>query len=230
MAENNTESGQPEEQVQTPNEQVSAGGGDQQSSPVSEPQIAELSEVIKDLQGQVRALQGDKDRGIARVGKQVDELTKQLERYEAYRADGKDPAAALREMQIDALLGSQGEVSVPETTPKEAGGTASQESTVDTATILQATGLDANDADVLALIRDGAPAEQYIALAAKKKAQPETPPQPAQAMPVGGGTSVAEESIGDITAALQAEYAKTPMNMPKIRELKAKQEALLPKQ
>jgi hypothetical protein len=49
-------------------------------------------------------------------------------------------------------------------------------------------------------------------------------------MPVGGGTSVAEESIGDITAALQAEYAKTPMNMPKIRELKAKQEALLPKQ
>ena len=175
----------------------------------------------------MRALQGDKDRGIANVGKQVTELTKQMEKYEAYRADGKDPEAALREMQIDALLGSQGEVSPTTSTPTGEVGTDPQASVVDTKTILTATGLDANDPDVIDLIGKGAKAEGYIALAAQKKAQPETEPNAAQALPVGGGASVPGDTLEQTTAELQEALAKVPVDIEKVRELKAKQAALL---
>ncbi len=69
-----------------------------QPSAIDYAKLAEALEPVID-----RKLQSQKDSRIAKLTGRVDEFSKQLENYFAY-AGGKVDQAALRQMQIDALL------------------------------------------------------------------------------------------------------------------------------
>jgi len=231
MAENSKESGQLEGEVTEPTVTPSTGEGTQTSA-------ADVEAIVEALLPHIdervqRATQSTKDKRIAKLQGSVDGFAEQLAELEELKGHGWSQEQALDIMGLQGQpLATMPGGSTDTATPTgevgiHADGTDPQASVVDTKTILTATGLDANDPDVITLIGKGANAEGYIALAAQRKAQPETEPNAAQALPVGGGATVTESTLEETTAELQAALAKVPVDIKKVRELKAKQAELL---
>ncbi len=211
MGNENMEGGQAAGTVGQPNQSASAANGDQQLSSVD---VKTLESLVKDLAGQVRALQSDKDRGVHKLDQKLNSLTETIKQYEKYR--GKyEPDEAQWRMQVDALL-AQGQ-GIPQADVPSAGGggTPTQAAGVDTATLVKAVGLDANSPEVLAAIRDHQDNlfEQYAAitnLAVKRQAAQQTPPNSAQIMSAGGGQPVPSVTVDSLTA----EYQNLTKNIP----------------
>ena len=226
----NTDGGQPSGTVGQPTQPVSASAGDKQHSSVES--VDRLEAALRELQGQVRALQGEKDRGVHEVKGQVQTLMKQLEWVERAKARGLSLDEIEEQLELKALLQGNKQGNSPTGSPVAAAGSPAQVAGIDTQALLSNLGLNANDAEVIQALRDGDFGAQLGKLAslsaAKKAQQPAREPNPAALMPSVGGQSVPVENLETISAELEQELAKPIKDMKRIRELAAKQKALLP--
>lgn len=209
----------------------------EQGSPGGESQLEALSQQVTELTGTVRALQSEKDKGVARISREVKDLAEQLESYYERREAGLSHEQALREEVLDEIVaertGTPSDATVP---PVE--GAAPQLAVADEgylSTILNLAGLNSNDPDVIELLRkERDPIKRMNAigeLAESRKQAQTTPPNPAAVMSAGGGQAVESEDLESITKELQAEFLKPagPEQRKRIQELQKKQKELIPK-
>jgi hypothetical protein len=200
-------------------------------SPGTESQLEVALKELGELKGQVRALQSEKDKGIAKVSKQFKELSEELKQYEEWKTRGKTPEEAQREMLIDQILKEyQGS---PESTEVPQPATVASPDYL--SPVLEMAGLKSDDPEVVEILRkENNPAVligEIKKLSENRKQAPPKAPAPGAAMSTGAGTAIESESLESITAELQAEIAKpaTPATRARIKELRKKHEALLPK-
>lgn len=162
---------------------------------------------VRELEGLVRQLQGDKDRGVQKALNEVTSMREQLNQYEKLRSKGLDVEAALDQMEIQQLLQERRTTRQSTGVPVQGGGgTPPQSATVDHTTLLSQLGLDPNAPEVLNVVRSTSDPVMreatFRAMAALRGSTPKPAPNPAQQVPMGGGTSVSERTIEDVEADL----------------------------
>ena len=203
MDESNMESAPSSGAQGQPSPGVSGSSGGQPSSPVDGSAFEAVLKKLNELDSQVRAFQSGKDKGIAKLSKEFDNLSEQFARYEQYRQKGLTPEQASREIQLDDLLAERRSAvsQAPPAAPANLGGNQAQGPDTDSVveSFLKVAGLDANSADVVQILRGSADPIAQIgklsALAEQRKAQAAVPPNPAAVLPGGGGQSVPEPDL-----------------------------------
>lgn len=168
--------------------------------------------------------QSGKDTRIAKLQGKVDGFEKQLARYLELTGQPLDQKA-LRDLKIEDLLAQQSGGSSGEADVSEAVGNRKTDIPGVDEKTLSVMGLDAKDAEVVSLLKSGAPITDFVSLAARKQA---VPASPAGVMSSPGG-SAQSETLETLTAEL-VELQRDPVkNWNKLKEVGAKQKALLPK-
>ena len=189
----------------------SVGTGGKPTQPVSPGQpgansagevtLAEVLQQVKELQGHIRSLQGEKDKAVNRVQTEVRTLAEQMARYEKYRARFNDPDEAVRQMQIDDLL-AQDRAGAPQAqAPQQVqAGSRPTAAGVDYTAILNSMGLDPNSPDVVRLMTENSsPVEVINGFAslkqrAERAQQQQAPVNPAP-LPGAGGAAASSAAI-----------------------------------
>lgn len=202
----------------------------QPSSPASEPSLADVLKIVTSLDAQVRSLQGNKDKGIAKVSRRMDTVEELLAEFNALKAEGWTEKQALRLMSRDELSDKPSIEPEPAATVAK-GGNLSNSANVDTDALLIAAGIQPNDPEVTTLYRSGKTTLTDIAqFIVERKARASATPNPAQVLPGSGGQSLnAQPELDEITTELARLMDHPTANWNKIRELQEKQKALLPK-
>ncbi len=182
-----------------------------------------------------RQAQSVKDKRIAKQESRITSLEDTLAEVKALQAEGMSEKQAIQYMRTQELLDDQGK-QVPTATPPATEPAVPATVAVDDSlsAFLNLTGLKANEADVVAILRQETdPLKRVVALTSlaetRKQAQT-TPAAAGNVLPSGGGAPVSEESLETISTELQAELDKPIQDIKKIRELGKKQKELLPKQ
>jgi hypothetical protein len=227
MSDHGTDSGLTSGASGSPNQNASQGAGDQQHSPAGEQSFEAVLQKMVNIEGQLRALQSDKDKGTAKNAKRLNTLEEQLARYDKYLAKFTEPAEAKRQMAIDDLLAG-GRQETGESAEQQARpGSQATAPTVDYSATLIATHLDGSDAEVTAIIRDSDnPRLSLWELAERRASKPQTQANPAQVMSTGGGGSVGNEAEA-LTAKLQTLLKNPTANMTEISKVQAQLESLV---
>lgn len=195
-------------------------------SPTGQPNSGEtvnLAKQIEELTAQVRALQGDKDRGVHKLTQQVSDLSSRLTDYETYRSRGLSPDEAQRQMRIDQLLQTQEPAPVPQSAPPvPAPGQPSAQNQagtkVDVGRFLEAMNLDPNGPEAVMLYREGRTSPEALLQFAIEKAAKRPEVNPAQTMPAP--SSMAAPS-GDLMAEYQQKASKLPRGSTELMKLRA---------
>ncbi|MFA5378722.1 MAG: hypothetical protein WC455_23420 [Dehalococcoidia bacterium] len=202
----------------------------QPSSPASEPTLADVLKIVTSLDAQVRSLQGNKDKGIAKVAKRLDTFEERLAEFNALKAEGLSEKVALRLMRQENLPDDPGIEPEP-AAPVAKGGNLSNSANVDTDALLIAAGIQPNDPDVTRLYREGKTSVVDVAqFIVERKGRATQQPNPAQVMPGTGGQSLnTQPELEEITTELARLMQNPTANWNKIRDVKEKQKALLPK-
>jgi hypothetical protein len=228
MSVNSMDSGSP---AGTDGSQPAASPGQNQpSSPAGEPSLADVLRELTEVRSQVRSLQGEKDKGIAKVAKRLDTFAEQLAEFKELTSSGLSEKVALKLMQLDEPPVSHDVTPAPAATVAK-GGNLSNSPNVDTDALLTAAGIQPNDPEVTRLYREGKTSLVDIAqFIVERKARASATPNPAQVLPGSGGQSLnAQPELDEITTELARLMDNPTANWNKIRELKEKQKALLPK-
>lgn len=228
MSVNSMDSGSP---AGTDGSQPAASPGQNQpSSPAGEPSLADVLKIVTSLDAQVRALQGNKDKGIAKVSRRMDTVEELLAEFNALKAEGWTEKQALRLMSRDELSDKPSIEPEPAATVAK-GGNLSNSPNVDTDALLTAAGIQPNDPEVTKLYREGKTSLVDIAqFIVERKARASATPNPAQVLPGSGGQSLnAQPELDEITTELARLMQNPTANWNQIRALKDKQKALLPK-
>ncbi len=236
MDETTTDVVQPESGGQaTPKPETSPQGAGQ-DSPGGESQIETLSQQVKELTGVVRALQSDKDKGVAKVSRDLKDLSEQFDTYYKRRESGMSHEQALREEALDEIVAERmGPQKDTQVSPEERQATQPKVTVEDyLSPLLKVSGLEDTDSDVIEIIRNERdPGRQMTAIAelaeSRKQAQA-TPASPGATLSTGGGQTVQGDTLESVTEELNAELAKGVKDHARIRELRVKQASLLPKQ
>lgn len=226
----NTESDQPVVgEQETPKPDTSPPADDKQTSSVTAEPLEVVLQRLEAIEGTVKGLQSDKDRGVHKVSKKVDSLAEQIAKYEEKRKSGLKPEAALRDLQIDELLAERDQSSQTDAPVQDAGGTVSLPAGVD-AQVLEGLGLEANAPEVVELLRgDNVKLNDFLELAIQQRLKDQQPANPAAISPTGSGDAVGPDDLEAVTAELTAEMGKEKLDMKKITALRTKQSALLPR-
>lgn len=202
----------------------------QPSSPASEPTLADVLKIVTSLDAQVRALQGNKDKGIAKVSRRMDTVEELLAEFNALKAEGLSEKVALRLMRQESLTEEPGIEPEPAAAVAK-GGNLSNNPNVDTDALLIAAGIQPNDPEVTKLYREGKTSLTDVAqFIVERKARATATPNPAQVMPGTGGQSLnAQPELDEITTELARLMQNPSANAAQIRKLSEQQRALLPK-
>lgn len=210
MSDNNMESVPTSGAQGAPIPEASPAGG-QSPSAIDVKSIAEALRPI--IQEEVaRSGQSVKDKRIAKL---QDDVDKALARYDELLKEGLTPQRARRELALDQLLESRQDNSDSAAPTQQAVGSRPAQAALDHTALLSSLGLDPNSPEVLAVAREGGDtATQIIKFAnlATQKAKAQPQPNPAQQVPVGGGTSVSDRTLEDVEADL-ANIKKKPGHM-----------------
>lgn len=187
---------------------------------------------LNDLKATVRSLQSDKDKGVAKVAKEVKSLAEQFERYEKLKAKGYDTEEITRQFELDAILAERSQASQSQVSQTQPGGSVQSVTGVGTDDIiLKSLSIDPNSAEVTAILRahpEDAPARlsAYAGLLQKRATDQARPANPAQVMSGGGGMGVPDE-MGALTAKLKQLQANPSANMKEIKAVGARLEQLI---
>ena len=213
----------------TPNPDASPPAGAEPTSPVAADPLETVLQRIDAIEGSLRGLQSDKDRGVVKVSKKVDSLAEQIAKYEEKRSKGLKPEDAWRDLQIDQLLADRDQSSQTKVPVQDAAGPASLPAGVD-AQVLEGLGLKANTPEVVELLRrDNVTLNDFLELAVQRRLKDQRPANPAAITPTGSGEGVGPDDLEAVTAELQTELAKELPDHKKVRELGNKQRELLPR-
>lgn len=184
------------------------GAGQSLSSNATD-ETKELKEMIVELQGQVRALQGNKDRGLHQTKAQVDALNKKIDEFttmQQYLEKYNDPAEAARQQMLDSMIRQGGAPEVPAGGVDDAGLADLQKSQDDVdAELLELLGVDGTSQDYLKAINAGmSPLEAAKAVAKAGKVSQGI--QPGEAAGITGGLGGATGLTGNQQQVLQQQY------------------------
>jgi hypothetical protein len=235
MTETQLESGQKTGEQVEPTPETSATDAQQSSIDVNavvEALIAhpELATFV-DTRAE-RQWQSGKDKRIGKQETRMDEFESRLERMNEWIGRGKSQEEAMLLMKMEDQLADPNASPSTQISPTGEAGTQAQETKADMEAFLNLVGLDANDAEVVIILREEqdklAQIGKFTALAEQRRQVQTAPPKPAQQMPGVGGGSVESDTLEGITAQLQVEMAKPIKDMVKIKELGKKHEELLP--
>ena len=169
-----------------------------------------------------RGGQSVKDKRIAGLQGDIDGFKSQLAELKELMAGGLSETAALR------LMSAQQPAS-PQNQPPPIGNPQGSGDSIDVASVISAMNLNAADPDVIRLLREERNASKLVtdlANIARQRSQPQTPPPPGQQMPIPGG-SASGETLDSITAELEKLMLNPVQNIGKIKELRARQAAML---
>lgn len=175
-----------------------------------------------------RRTQSDKDKRIGKLETKVTDFESQLARFTKLKEElGNEKLAHLYMKMEDQGLTPADEVSKSDVSQKKnAQAGAPSETNKLTQQLTNALGLDANDAEVTSILRESdfaTQAELMLALADRRKKAQEAPANPAQQMPVGGGSAIQSPDKEAIAAEiLRLNYENPSKNYARIQELNAK--------
>ena len=207
MTETNMENAPGGEGGQAANPVTSTTGG-QSPSAIDVKNIAEaLRPIIAEEVS--RSTQSVKDKRIAKLQGDVD---KALARYDELLKEGLTPARARRELALDQLLEAQSSADGSVVPASPVTGTHQTQAVFDHTALLATLGLDPNSPEVLGVVREGGDAASQVlkyANLAASKVKTQTAPNPAQQVPIGGGSSASVT-----TDALMKEYQELTKNIP----------------
>jgi len=211
------------------------------SEPPAEPSAvdeASLKAIIEPMVKEAfdRGAQSVKDKRIANQESRISSLEDTLVELKELQADGMSEKQAVQYMEMKEFLVSQGKEVPSPAQPVNEPAVQQQVAVEDyLSPLLQLSGLDANDAAVIEIVRkERDPGKQMTAIVslaeARKQAQ-ETPASPGAVMASGGGQAVEGETIDSITKELNELYTMpvTAATRARIQELGKKQKELLPK-
>ncbi len=225
-----TATGATEPPVQTPSDNTT-----EPSAIDEEAMKVILGPMIEDALG--RQAQSTKDKRIAKQESRITTLEDTLAQLKALQADGMSEKQAIQYVRMEELLDAQGK-QVPTDAPPAQELAAPATVAVDEplSAILNLTGLDSGEAEVVAILKqERDPLKQVVALTALAESRKQTKTTPAavgNTLPMGTGTTVSEDTLKTVSEELQAEQLKpaTPETRKRIRELGKKHKELLPKQ
>lgn len=238
MTETQVESGQNLGDQETPSSETSGTDAQQTSFDVNA--VVELLKSNPNFASFVderaqRQWQSGKDRRIGKLESKVDDFGSQLARFNEWTEKGKSQEEALLLMKMEDRLADPDAPLLPQVSPTGEIGTQTQETPAKTQAILDAMGLDANDAEVTTILREEtellAQIGKFTALAEQRRQAQTVAPKPAQQMPGVGGQAVeGEDTLENLTEKLNELMREPSVNMVQIRELRKKQaEFLKPK-
>ncbi len=230
----NTEAVQGGESVaETPTQQGSTP--EAQPSPVDEESLKALVEpwIKEEVEKRVDSY---KDKRIAKLSTETKSLKESLAEVKALQSEGMSEKQAVQYLETQKFLDAQGEQvptdAPPPTEPAVPAVVAEDDSLP---AILNLTGLDANEADVVAILRqDNDPLKRVVALTSlaetRKQAQT-TPAAAGNVLPSGTGAPVVSEDIGSLSDRLNKLVnlsVQTPESEAERAEIRAKLNELSP--
>ena len=221
------------------------GAGGQPTAPASQPQgtpsspvevvtLEALNKAVAMLTGEVNALKSGKDKGIAKVATKVNDLEETIKQYEKYRQEYQTPDKALREMKVDAMLSGKDNGNYSTDVPVGRGGNpTNQPAGVDYTGLINAMGLQVNDAEVVAATTAGGETLDVINrltdIANKRRQSPKPPAQPSPLPSSGGQSLPGEETLDEVTAKLNEAMSRPILDMTLVKLLRTKHAELLSK-
>ena len=187
---------------------VSPTTEDQQTSPEAEVTLETVLKRQETLDAQLRALQGDKDRGVNKALEGVKDLSERFEEYAQIRIKGKEPQAAQRELYLNEMIDKYAGTQVVQ---GETGNQAAVPSADDLDSYFQEFDINPNDPDAIEFIREGKfdPVARTKFVVARSGKQT-SPPSAASSMPDGSGATISEPEVQELTARL-VELQKEPL-------------------
>lgn len=198
---------------------VSGGSGDAQSLQAT---LDSLNKKLGELDARTKSLQSDKDRGVQRTEREVNELKKKFAEVEKLKSRGLSDDDAFEEVELREnirLISQQLKANTPAQTSPAGNGNGQA---VDRASVLSQYGLDENDPDVTAAMAGVKTAEQAELAALKVIYRRDRKPTPdASAAPVATGTPVSDNS-GELVNTLAKLQADPVRNAKKIKEVEEK--------
>ncbi len=191
------------------------------SDPTTEPSAvdeASLKAILEPLvQAEVeRRTQSVKDKRIAKQESRISSLEDTLAQLKELQADGMSEKQAIQYVKMEELVASQGQevpaVAPPPEVPAEQPRVAESDYL---SPILKMAGIDANDAEVITMLRDERdPIKQINAVTALAEARKQiSPPVPANVLPSGSGQAVVSEDLDSLSKRLD-ELVDLPMQTP----------------
>jgi hypothetical protein len=176
MTDNHGDSGLTTGTVDT-NQPSSQGEGGKQGSVDAlklQSALEAITKKVEEIDARSKALQGDKDRGVVKTNKDVEELKRKIAEIEKYRKAGFDDDSAIEEISFrDSVRILKDQIAT--LNPASAGNGA-----VDVAKVISEVGLDAQDPEVVAAFagkqftdpRDAELAALKLAMRKANKPQP----------------------------------------------------------
>ncbi len=205
------------------------------SEPKTEPSAVDedsLKAIIEPLVKDAfdRGAQSTKDKRFAKQESRISSLEDTLAQFDELKAEGMSKKQAIQYMRTQELLDAQGNeapTDAPPATEPAVPATVAEDDSL--SAILNLTGLKANEADVVAILRqDNDPLKRVVALTAlaetRKQAQT-TPAAAGNVLPSGTGTPVVSEDIGSLSERL-TELVSLPTQTP---ESEAEREEIVAK-
>ena len=220
-----------------------AGGVDANQPPSAAPgtepsavDVDSLKAIIEPLVQDAfdRGAQSTKDKRIAKQESRISSLEDTLAELKVLQGEGMSEKQAIQYMKMQELLANQSPENPQPASPAPELA-AQPQVTVEEylSPLLQASGLDANDADVIDIVRKERDAsKQMIAIANLANSRKQvTPANPAAVAPTGDGQSHGGNTIESITKELNELQLQpaTPANRKRIQELGKKHKELLPR-
>ncbi len=190
-----------------------------------------LSERLKRLEGMVSSLQSGRDKAKDRLEKDVEGVKEQIARIATLAQSGLDTDQIARELVIDDLVKSRYEGEPSPVSPPALAGTQPQATGAEEGIDPTVFGLDANDPDVVELLRARkVNPENLYALAKRKRDKQPPPASPASVLPTGGGGSAGPSAdMASLTEKLQKLLANPTTNREEIKKVREQLQGLVPK-
>lgn len=189
-------------------------------SPITQ-QIEVVSKKLGELEAQLRAFQSDKDKGVAKVAKEMAGWKERLARYEELKAQNLTSDDAAFRMEVEQLLTEWRSEKTQPASNVDTGGTQKPQQTTDavTSAVLKSLGLDPNLPEVVNVLRDhNSVADQvaaFAALAQKKATQ--VVANPATALSGSSGGAVGGDDIESLTRKVLQLQQNPVENMKELR-------------
>jgi len=215
-----------------PQQNVSSANEVSQASPQSEVTLETVLEKLEAQDKQLRALQGDKDRGVNKALQQVENLSErfaELEPYVQARLKGKTAEDAQREYILEEMVKERmgNKAQVVQDTPGKPTPAPGAEDLDD---YFKEFDIDPNGPEAIKFVRAGKfdPASRTKFVLDHSRKQTSTP-SPAASMPEGTGASVGARTLDEVNAELQAAMT-SPMGLDfdKIKRLEEEHRKLIP--
>ena len=168
--------------------------------------------------GEIRALKSGKDKAVDRLTKDVGPMKETLEKLAKYLGvDEEKIKVAQREMIIDELYAEKFGGRQPEQPAN--GMAASQGKAADASLIVKELGLDENDPEVAAVLREGADPLKLAKVAINMAKKPTPSPSGAPALGSAPAPTMTDERIEQLAAQRNALYKEPSKNRDKIKAI-----------